>query len=259
MPIAPSPPRVAIVEVAGRAVRRRREGLGWSRRQLADASGVSERFLAQLEGGTGNISLARFAEVAAALGARPAELLEGAPAAGPTRPIALLGVRGAGKSTLGAALAKRLRVPLVELDQRIEAAAGLPLGEIFALHGEAYYRRLEREVLRQLVSPPTPMVLATGGSIVSDAATYALLRATCRTVWLRAKPREHWDRVVAQGDSRPMAKNPAAFAELQALLAARAPLYGQAEHVIETGGRTPTPVLEEALMLARPARAGAAL
>lgn len=249
-PPAPTPP-ASIVEVAGRAVRRHRDARGWSRRQLAEASGVSERFLAQLEGGTGNISLARFAEVAAALGATPSELLAEAPAEAAARPIALLGVRGAGKSTLGAALAKRLRVPLIELDQRIEAAAGLPLGEIFALHGEAYYRRLEREVLRQLVSPPTPMVLATGGSIVSDASTYALLRATCRTVWLRARPREHWDRVVAQGDSRPMAKNPAAFAELQALLAARAPLYGQAEHVIDTSGRTPAAVLADVVQLVR--------
>jgi XRE family aerobic/anaerobic benzoate catabolism transcriptional regulator len=244
-----SPAAGDIVAIAGRAVRGRRDARGWSRRRLAEASGVSERFLAQLEAGTGNISLARFAEVAAALGATPAELLAEVPTPSAARPIALLGVRGAGKSTLGAALAKKLRVPLVELDQRIEAAAGLPLGEIFALHGEAYYRRLEREVLRQLVSPPTPMVLATGGSIVSDAATYALLRATCRTVWLRARPREHWDRVVAQGDSRPMAKNPAAFAELQALLAARASLYGQADHVVDTSGRTPSAVLGELVAL----------
>ncbi len=240
-----------IVVVAGRAVHEARATLGWTRRVLAQRSGVSERFLAQLEGGTGNISLGRFADVARALGVTPAALLAEPPRLHDVRPIALLGVRGAGKSTLGAALAKRLRVPLVELDQRIEAAAGLRLAEIFELHGEAYYRRLEREVLAQLLSPPTPMVLATGGSLVNDAATYALLRARCRTVWLRATPREHWDRVVQQGDARPMAKNPAAFAELQALLAARAPLYGQAEHVIDTSGRGATAIVGELAALTR--------
>jgi XRE family transcriptional regulator, aerobic/anaerobic benzoate catabolism transcriptional regulator len=153
------------------------------------------------------------------------------------KPIALLGVRGAGKSSVGAALAKRLGVAFVELDQRIEQAAGLPLGELFALHGESYYRRIEHEVLSLLLADPPPMVLATGGSIVNDPTNYALLRARCRTIWLSAQPEDHWNRVIAQGDHRPMAKNPHAFEELRALLTARDKLYARADHTIETTGR----------------------
>lgn len=221
----------------GTAVRSQRERRGWSRRELAEQSGVSERFLAQLETGDGNISLRRFAEVAHALGTTPSVLLAAADAPDDARPIALLGLRGAGKSTIGAALAKRLGVPFVELDQEIEQAAGLALGEVFALHGEAYYRRIEREVLTQLLAGKAPFVLATGGSIVNDPASYALLRSRCQTIWLRARPEDHWNRVVAQGDQRPMRENPHAFAELRALLAAREKLYARADHTIETSGR----------------------
>jgi XRE family aerobic/anaerobic benzoate catabolism transcriptional regulator len=155
---------------------------------------------------------------------------------GDATPIALLGVRGAGKSSVGAALARDLGVAFVELDQRIEQTAGLPLGELFALHGEAYYRRIEREVLTQLLADPPPMVLAAGGSIVNDPTNYTLLRARCRTVWLSARAEDHWNRVVAQGDQRPMAENPHAFAELRALLAARDKLYARADHTIDTTG-----------------------
>jgi len=225
------------LETVGAAVRGHRERLGWSRRELATHCGVSERFLAQLETGDGNISLRRFADVAHALGTSPSALLAPADAPSDRKPIALLGVRGAGKSSVGAALAKRLGVAFVELDQRIEQVAGLPLGELFALHGEAYYRRIEREVLTQLLADPPAMVLATGGSIVNDPTNYALLRARCRTVWLSARPEDHWNRVVAQGDQRPMAENPHAFAELRALLAARDKLYARAEHTIDTAGR----------------------
>ena len=233
---------VSYLEAVGAQVRSQRERRGWSRRELAAQCGVSERFLAQLETGDGNISLRRFADVAHALGTTPSALLAVADAPpSPVKPIALLGVRGAGKSSVGAALAKKLDMPFVELDQRIEEAAGLPLGEVFALHGEAYYRRIEREVLTQLLAEPHPMVLATGGSIVNDPTNYALLRSRCTTVWLRARPEDHWNRVVSQGDTRPMAGDPSsahAFAELRALLAAREKLYARAEHVIETSGRT---------------------
>jgi XRE family aerobic/anaerobic benzoate catabolism transcriptional regulator len=225
------------LEAVGAAVRGHRKRLGWSRRELATHCGVSERFLAQLETGDGNISLRRFADVARALGTSPSVLLGPADEPSRERPIALLGVRGAGQSSVGAALARRLGVDFVELDQRIEAAAGLPLGEVFALHGEAYFRRIEREVLTELLVDPPPMVLATGGSIVSDPTNYALLRSRCRTVWLAARPEDHWNRVVAQGDQRPMAENPHAFAELRALLAAREALYARAEHKIDTAGR----------------------
>jgi len=225
------------LETVGAAVRRHRERLGWSRRELASQSGVSERFLAQLEAGDGNISLRRFSEVARALATSPSALLAAADGPADARPIALLGVRGAGKSAVGEVLARQLGVAFVELDQRIEQTAGLPLGELFALHGEAYYRRIEREVLTQLLAAPLPMVLATGGSIVNDATNYALLRSRCRTIWLSARPEDHWNRVVAQGDHRPMAANPHAFAELRALLAARDQLYARADHTIDTTGR----------------------
>ena len=228
---------MSLLESVGAAVRSQRERRGLSRRELAATSGVSERFLAQLEAGDGNISLRRFAEVARALGTSPSALLAPAEAPADVRPIALLGVRGAGKSTVGAALAKRLGIPFVELDAEIEDAAGLPLGEVFAVHGEAYYRRIEREVLTRLLAEPTSMVLATGGSIVNDPTNFALLRARCTTVWLRASAEDHWNRVVAQGDQRPMADSPHAFAELRALLAARAKLYARADHTIDTESR----------------------
>jgi XRE family transcriptional regulator, aerobic/anaerobic benzoate catabolism transcriptional regulator len=228
---------VTYLETVGAAVRSSRERRGWTRRELAAASGVSERFLAQLETGDGNISLRRFAEVAHALGTNPSALLSAADAPSDGKPIALLGVRGAGKSTVGAALAKRLGVAFVELDQQIEDAAGLPLGEVFALHGEAYYRRIEREVLTRVLAEPAPMVLATGGSIVNDPTNYGILRTRCTTVWLRAPAEDHWNRVVAQGDQRPMAENPHAFAELRALLTAREKLYARANHIVDTTGR----------------------
>lgn len=210
-----------------------------SRRQLSEVSGVSERFLAQLECGKGNISLGRFADVAQALATTPAELLVGAtPVKQGIGVVALLGVRGAGKSTIGKTLADRSGIPFIELDARIEEAAGLSLSEIFELHGEAYYRRLEREVLARLVTDVTSAVMATGGSIVNHRDNYSILRERCTTVWLRARPEDHWNRVIQQGDRRPMAENPHAFAELRALLAAREPLYAEADHIIDTSDRT---------------------
>lgn len=234
---------MTFLDAVGAQVRSQRERRGWSRRELAAASGVSERFLAQLEGGEGNISLRRFAEVAHALGTTPAALLAPAEAAPTARPIALLGVRGAGKSSVGAALAKKLGLRFVEVDREIEEAAGLALADIFTLHGEAYYRRVEREVLTRLVAEPG--VLATGGSIVNDATNFALLEKRARTVWLRATAEDHWNRVVAQGDQRPMAENPHAFEELRALLAARQKLYARADTTIDTSGKTVKQVVAE--------------
>jgi len=234
---------MSFLGAVGAQVRSQRERRGWSRRELAAASGVSERFLAQLEGGEGNISLRRFAEVAHALGTTPAALLAPAEAAPTARPIALLGVRGAGKSSVGAALAKKLGLRFVEVDREIEEAAGLALADIFTLHGEAYYRRVEREVLTRLVAQPG--VLATGGSIVNDATNFALLEKRARTVWLRATAEDHWNRVVAQGDQRPMAENPHAFEELRALLAARQKLYARADRTVDTSGKTVKQVVAE--------------
>jgi XRE family aerobic/anaerobic benzoate catabolism transcriptional regulator len=227
-----------VLDVVGATVRHHREQLGWSRKRLAEQSGVSERFLAQLEAGDGNISLRRFAEVARALGTTPSALLAPAESPHAEKPVALLGVRGAGKSTVGTALAKQLGARFFELDREIELAAGLPLAQIFELHGEAYYRRVEREVLTRLLATPAASVIATGGSIVNDPTSFALLRARAHTIWLRARPEDHWNRVVAQGDQRPMAENPHAFEELRALLAARGKLYARADHVVDTSGRT---------------------
>ena len=238
--------RKSLLATVGARVRALRESRGMTRRELSEACGVSERFLAQLETGRGNISLARFADVAAALGASPSALLDGAtpPARRAPAAVALLGVRGAGKSTVGTALADRLGCPFVELDQRIEQAAGLRLGEIFELHGEAHYRRLERDALRAVLDG-SRVVLATGGSIVSDAPAYTMLRERARTVWLRARAEDHWDRVVSQGDRRPMGENPHAFHQLRDLLVTRDPLDARAHHVVQTTGRSVAQVVDD--------------
>lgn len=238
--------RTSFLGTVGARVRAHRESRGMSRRELSERSGVSERFLAELEGGRGNISLARFAEVCGALAASPAELLAGTEEARRPAAVALLGVRGAGKSTIGAALARRLDAPFVELDQKIEQAAGLSLSEIFELHGEAHYRRLERDALKDALDG-APVVLATGGSIVSDAGSYNLLRNRARTVWLRARAEDHWERVIRQGDRRPMGENPHAFAQLRQLMTTREPLYARAHHIVDTSGRPVSEVVDLAL------------
>ena len=231
-----APRRSPLLTQIGAQIRELRRTRGVTQRALAEQAELSPRFLAQVEAGEGNISVKRLAAIASALGVRPAELLEPRTPA-PERPIiALLGVRGAGKSTIGQRLAERLGVPFVELDSAIEQAAGIPLAQIFELHGERYYRRVEREVLQQLLSQPDGrgLVIATGGSLVNERTTFNLLRRNAATVWLKARPEDHWNRVVEQGDVRPMAKNPHAMAELKALLSARAPLYQEASHTVDT-------------------------
>jgi len=220
----------------GRRVRELRQDRGWTLKDLAAHCGLSTRFLIQVESGQGNISVQKLAAIARALGTTAAELLDGAEGRGAASVpiVALLGLRGAGKTTIGRKLARRLHLPFVELDQRVEEAAGLTLGEIFALHGEDYYRRLEREVLERILAEARPVVLATGGGIVNSPETYALLRRRTLTVWLRAAPEDHWNRVVQQGDRRPMADHPQAMAELRRLLAARQSLYAEAAHTIDT-------------------------
>jgi XRE family aerobic/anaerobic benzoate catabolism transcriptional regulator len=237
--MAGTPNRAAdILDGLGRRVRALRTDAGLTLRELATRSGLSSRFLVQVESGEGNISVRKLAALARALGTTPAALLTGAAPEGARDTalpvIALLGLRGAGKTTVGRRLARRLRVPFVELDRRVEQAAGLTLSEIFALHGEDYYRRREREELERVLATGRPVVLATGGGIVNSPETYALLRRRAVTVWLRAHPEDHWNRVVQQGDRRPMADNPEAMGELRRLLAAREPLYATADHTVDT-------------------------
>ncbi len=227
-----------MLQTVGARVRALRDEKSLSRRELSRLSGVSERFLSQLERGQGNISLSRLADVCEALATTPSAILSGASSLGQHDIIALLGVRGAGKSSVGAELAKRRSVSFVEVDGLIENAAGLSLSEIFELHGEDYYRKLEREVLGTIHSSKAPAWIATGGSIVSHQENFAMLQSQACTVWLRAKPQDHWNRVIEQGDERPMAENPHAYAELKALLAARERLYANSNFVVDTSEKS---------------------
>ena len=213
-------------------------------RDLAERSGVSVRFLIQLESGRGNISVKRLADLANALKVPTADLLRD-PDTSDRRTVALLGLRGAGKTTVGRQLARILHVRFIELDRRIEKAADMSLGEIFSLYGDEYYRRLERETLAQLLAEGRPTVLATGGGIVTSPDTYAMLKKSAVTVWLSATPEDHWNRVVRQGDRRPMANHPEAMADLRALLASRDPLYASADHTVNTSGRTVKAIVGE--------------
>jgi len=218
----------------GRRVRERRSDRALTLRELARRSGLSSRFLVKVEAGLGNISVRNLAALARSLETTPAALLSMTRGPAPAPVVALLGLRGAGKATIGRRLARRLRVPFVELDRRIEEAAELSLGEIFAVHGDEYYRRLEREALAGVLAEGRPLVLATGGGIVTSSEAWALLRGRARTVWLRARPADHWNRVLQQGDRRPIEARPQAMAELRRVLAAREPLYAQAHLAVNT-------------------------
>jgi len=257
----------------GERVREARARRGMSRRILARDSGVSERYLAQLEAGQGNVSVLLLRQIGAALGIALNDLLRdddnqpveltliqqflqrlpkqrlariraqllrdfGSPPADRGKRIALIGLRGAGKSTLGSALARKFDVPFVELDQEIERDAGISLSEIFLLYGQQGYRRYERRCLERVIEGHERCVIATGGSIVSEPATYDLLLSTCFTVWLKAAPEEHMARVVAQGDTRPMAGNAQAMEDLRRILDGRGMLYGQADATVDTAGQT---------------------
>ena len=257
----------------GDRVRDARLRRGMSRKILARDSGVSERYLAQLEGGEGNVSILLLRQIAAALDLPLTELIGESPgeaaelalitqflkrlprqtlAAVRTQlvrkyggaheerrnRIALIGLRGAGKSTLGARLARKLDVPFVELDREIEREAGTSLSEIFLLYGQAGYRRYERRCLEKVLEKHERVVIATGGSIVSEPGTYELLLSACFAVWLKAEPEEHMARVVAQGDTRPMAGNDQAMDDLRRILDGRAVLYRQADVVVNTAGKS---------------------
>jgi len=258
------------LHMMGKRVREARERRGMSRRALAVAADISERYLAQLEAGEGNASVVLLRRVAGALGLPlpdlvgdnespveqrlirrfferlPAHRLEdvilqlmrdfGQKEAARKNRIALVGLRGAGKSTLGAAVAKEFRCPFVELDREIEREAALPLSEVFMLYGQAGYRRIERRCLDRMLETSDPLVLAAGGGIVSEPDTYNVLLVNCYTVWIKASPEEHMSRVISQGDFRPMDGHEAAMEDLRRILTAREPLYARADAVVDTSG-----------------------
>lgn len=224
-----------ILSLVGGRVKRLRVERRLTARALAERAGLSLRTVAQLESGRANIALGRLASVARALEVALVDLVADPPApTGPRAAIALLGLRGAGKSTVGPGVAEALGLPFVELDQEIEEAAGLSLTEIFSLHGEPYYRRLEAQCVRALFSNGRASVVAMPGGVVHNDEAFGAVRRFCTTVWLKAGPEDHMRRVLRQGDRRPMANRPNAMAELRLLLAAREPLYAQAEITLDT-------------------------
>jgi XRE family transcriptional regulator, aerobic/anaerobic benzoate catabolism transcriptional regulator len=239
----------AYLSLLGERVRAWRNEHGMTRKALVASSGVSERYLAQLEAGEGNISVLLLRKVARAMGV-PVESLvrEDTPR---QKPIALLGLRGAGKSTLGARLAEALKVPFVELDREVEKDAGAELGEVFAMYGQDAYRRFERRALERVLAQNEQAVIATGGSLVTDAGTYKMLRERCLCVWLKASPEEHMARVIAQGDMRPFKGRSAALDEIRQLLADRDRLYGRADVTLDTSGKTPRASLSQLLSLVK--------
>jgi XRE family aerobic/anaerobic benzoate catabolism transcriptional regulator len=222
-----------LLHAIGQRLRAQRVRVGLTQAQLAESSKVSPRFLVQLEKGEGNISVQRLAAVCAELSLPLSKLFEGL-GPGQSEKIALVGLRGAGKSTIGAALARRLGVEFVELDAEISARAGMSIGEIFELWGEAHYRSLEDRVLAEVLGRQVELVVAAGGGIVTSVTAWKRLQEGAQTVWLRASPASHLARVQAQGDLRPMRGRADAQGELRAILAEREPLYSRAQRVVDT-------------------------
>ncbi|WP_224813565.1 helix-turn-helix transcriptional regulator [Hasllibacter sp. MH4015] len=268
----------ALQSRVGDRVRAARASIGISRRVLSEMSGVSPRYLAQLEGGDGNISIGLLLRVADALGvsletlvarsdlppealrmgeafaaadeptkARVREMLSGATTKAGR--ICLIGLRGAGKSTLGAAAAAALDAPFVELNRTIEASGGMPIGEIMALYGPEGYRQLEADALNQIVADHDRAIVAVAGGIVGEAQTFDLLLDRFHTIWVKASPEEHMDRVRAQGDTRPMEGNPQAMAQLRVLLTSREAEYARADAILDTSGQSVDDSLERLLAL----------
>ena len=273
----------AYLRLLGERVRTLRNQRGMTRKALAGHADVSQRYLAQLEAGKGNISIVLLRRIARAIGLPVTQLvLDGAEPpldlvlltqflerltpdmllkarklvieefSSPlrhSRRIALIGLRGGGKSTLGALLADRLRVPFIELDREIEKRSGASLSEIFDMFGQETFRRAEREALNDVLRQHKDFVIATSGSIVTEPGTLELLLSSCFTVWVRADPQEHMKRVMAQGDMRPMANSARAMDDLISILKSREPLYAKAEAALTTTGKTPEQNLAELLRL----------
>ena len=261
--------------VLGERARLMRSRRGVTRRVLAREAGISERHLANLETGTGNASVLLLRQLAHALNCSMAELvgqdgiaspelvlirqllrgqdemtlkrarlaladLLGVGNSDPTRcgRIAFIGLRGAGKSSLGRLLAEDRGVPFVELNRVIERIVGCDVLEIHSLYGTAAYRRYEQRALEETIAGYPKAVIATGGGLVSEATTFQLLLSRCFTVWLRASPDEHMRRVVAQGDMRPMAGNPEAMEDLKRILAGREARYAKADFAFDTSDKS---------------------
>jgi XRE family aerobic/anaerobic benzoate catabolism transcriptional regulator len=263
----------------GARVRDLRNRRGMTRKTLSHESDVSERHLAQLESGEGNISILLLRRIAAVLSISleelfapdqqqdpqndqqnsshkqtiwrfierlPSHRLEEAAARlirdfGPEqnlrlRRIALIGLRGAGKSTLGSKLAAERNIPFIELDHEIEKDTGMPLAEIFSLYGQSGYRAIEKRTLERVLQASDRAVISVGGGIVSEKETYDYLLANCYTIWLKAQPEEHMSRVIAQGDFRAMAGSDRAMEDLRRILESREPLYRKADTSVDTSG-----------------------
>ncbi len=227
-----------LLVLVGKRLRRRRIELEMTQASLALRAGVSPRFLVQLEKGAGNISVARLADVCGALELSMSELFSGLGPGGPER-VALVGLRGAGKSTVGRALAARRGWRFVELDREVETLAGMRLGELFELRGESGYRQFEAMAVEEILASETPFVVATGGSIVTRVETWRQVRTRTRTAWLQAPPEAHLERVRAQGDLRPMRGRANPLEELRSILVERGPLYGEADIALNTAALGP--------------------
>jgi XRE family transcriptional regulator, aerobic/anaerobic benzoate catabolism transcriptional regulator len=267
----------AFLNELGQRVRKMRALRGMSRKALAVASGISERYLAQLEAGDGNLSIMLLRRIAGATGAPIEDLVSDEPASpqralvrdllaqaspqaietviavlrdngrgqsqsapqrlGANR-VALIGLRGAGKTTLGRIAAERLGWTFIELNHEIERLAGFSVTEIFKLYGQEGYRKLEQRALQIVAKSPPPLLLATGGGLVAEPLTFDLLLHAFDTIWVRARPSEHMARVREQGDLRPMSNESDAMVELVAILASREPLYARAKAKLDTSGRS---------------------
>lgn len=260
----------ALMVLVGQRVFTLRKGAGYSRRELSELSGVSNRYLAQLEGGEGNISIGLLHQIATALetsidalvsperaqdaeSAHVAALYQKADRAARARVmqvldptaaraaradrICLIGLRGAGKSTLGALIAVDLGVPFIELNAEIEAQIGVPIREIIALYGEEGYRQIEADTLKKITQDHDRLVLAVAGGIVSSPDVFDSVLLNFHSIWIKAQPAEHMERVRAQGDLRPMAGNPQAMEQLRQILRAREDHYAKAAYQLDTSGK----------------------
>ena len=273
----------ALIRSVGDRVLAARKEKRLSRRALSELSGVSPRYIAKLEGGDGNVSIGLLKRIALALGTSVEALVSDAPDHGAearlvdgfrnadpgqrarvleilaigdstvarAQRVCLVGLRGAGKSTLGAKAAAALGAPFIELTAEIERLAGMPLAEIIALYGNDGYRELEATALRDATRAYDRVVLAAAGGIVAAPDTYEDVLSAYHTIWIQASPDEHMSRVAAQGDTRPMAGHPQAMKQLRQILAAREPLYARAGHRLDTSGNGADQSLDELVALIR--------